>query len=111
MPRLKSGTLGVLVLALLTAGASASLGVGGNAIECERLAPLAVLAVLSAFVVALCFRILARSTTTMQRWQLAVALVLAGASLFINARFIRSYRGPCNQIEKQLHQSSALSSK
>lgn len=83
-------------------GASLWLGLGTTGVECDRLAPLTVLAALSAFVIALCFRMLTRAETVAQRWQLAITLLLAGATFFGNARFVSKYRGPCNQVERQI---------
>jgi hypothetical protein len=97
--------LSTLVLALLTAGTSAWLSKNSNVIECERLAPLGVVAILSAFVIALCFRQMSRASAGV-RWQLLIALILAGASLYADVRFVALYRRPCQQVQKQLHMQS-----
>jgi hypothetical protein len=111
MPRSRSGTLGTLVLALLTAAGSLWLGVGSGVLDCNHLAPLTVLATVSAFVMALGFRLLARASTSAQRWQLAVALLLAAGTLFGDARFVTKYRRVCNQVERQFQQTTTPAAK
>jgi hypothetical protein len=111
MAQRRSRTLATLVLALLTAGASIWLGSSIHEIECERLPSLTVVAMLSAFVLALGFRQLARTTTVMRRWQLIVALLIAGVTLFGDVRFVAKYRGPCNQLQWQIHKTTAPAEK
>jgi|ERR1700743_3623239 hypothetical protein len=105
MAQLKSGTLATLILAVLTLGLSLWLGRSSNAVECDRLAPLAVVATLSAFIIALAFRQMARAGRPAQRWQLLAALLLAAGTLFGDVHFVAKYRSPCNQVEQQLRQT------
>ena len=127
MARIKSGALGTLVIALLVAAASAWLGLRSNGVYCDQLAPLTVLATLSAFVMALCFRQLATAHTggappagfrnklaasrlrggppTRYR-QLFAALLIAAITLFGDAHFVVKYHGFCNQLQQQLHRAS-----
>jgi phosphoglycerol transferase MdoB-like AlkP superfamily enzyme len=105
MAQLRSGTLATLLLAVLALGLSLWLGRSSNAVECDRLAPLGVVATLSAFIIALAFRQLGRAGTRAKRWQLALALLLAGGTLFGDIRFVAKYRNPCNQVQQQLKQT------
>ena len=57
----------------------------GSGIECERLAPLTVLATIAAFLMAICFRQMARYKERSQRWFLVVCLLLALFSVGIFA--------------------------
>jgi hypothetical protein len=92
---------GLLGLATLVAAASLSLAwPGPGAIYCDRLAPLAVLAMLAATLIALSFRSLAARRSP----PLVLAtLLLAAISLFASARFIARYHAVCVQLERQLH--------
>ncbi len=91
-------------MALLVTGASAWLIFGSNVIDCDRLAPLTILAVLAAFIIALCFRLLARANSRAHTWLLVFALLLAAASLFENVRFVRVHRAVCRQLQQQMDQ-------
>jgi hypothetical protein len=104
MPKLRSGSLGALTIALLIAAASAWLSLNANAIFCERLPSMTILATLSAFVMALCFRLFPRAAMPMHKWMLASALIVAAGTLFADARFVIKYRGVCSQLEKQIRQ-------
>jgi hypothetical protein len=104
MPRLKSGILGALAIALLIAAASAWLGFNSSAIFCERLPSMTILATLSAFVMALCFRLFPRAITPAHKWMLASALIVAAITLFGDARFVTKYRGVCSELDKQIRQ-------
>ncbi len=92
----------LLGLATLDMAATVSLVLPtANAIYCDRLAPLAVLAALSATLIALCFRSLA---TASRRRLPGVALALAAAGLFASTRFIVHYHAACAGVMRQLHQ-------
>jgi hypothetical protein len=93
-----------LILAVLVAGASAWLALGSAGIYCDRLPSVTVCAVLAAFVIALCFRQLARAERAAQKWLLIAALALAGATLFADARFVLKYRRLCSQLQEQIRQ-------
>jgi len=71
----------------------------GAGIDCGRLAPLTVLAVLAAFLMALCFRQMAQHKERPQRWFLVMCLVIAAATLFTNFRYVRQYRGICDSLQ------------
>jgi uncharacterized membrane protein len=75
----------LLITGLLCVGvlvASAWFTRPGPGIECARLAPLTVLATIAAFLMAICFRQMARYKERSQRWFLAACLLLAAISLF-----------------------------
>lgn len=72
----------------------------GPGIDCNRLPPLIVLATISAFLMAICFRQMARHKEKSQRWFLLVCLLVAAATLFSDFRYVRQYRGPCNSFEQ-----------
>ncbi len=94
---------GSALLLLATLVAAASLGLAwsaGNAIYCDRLPPLTVLAALAAALLALGFHGLASAT---RRQLLLAALALAAMSLFVSVRFVARYRSPCAALEQQLH--------
>jgi hypothetical protein len=93
-------------MALLVAGASAWL-IGNTAeIRCDHLAPLTVLATLAAFLISVCFRQMGRYPDRRSRWVLLAWLLIAGATLFADFRFVRHYRGFCDQLQQQIRQSS-----
>ncbi len=82
---------------------------GGNAIFCDRLAPLGVAAALAAFLIAFAFRVLSRTVaapTDATRGILGCALLLAAVALFIDVRFIAHYRAPCSDLGQQLRNST-----
>jgi hypothetical protein len=103
-PRLNPA--GTLLLSALVFAVSAGLTLsGGNAIFCERLAPLGVAAAVAAFLIALGFRLLSRTAPVAPdhaRGILGCALLLAAVALFVDVRFIAHYRGPCSAMEQQL---------
>jgi hypothetical protein len=69
-------------------------------IDCNRLAPLTVLATTAAFLMAICFRQMGRHKDRLQRWFLLVCLLLAAATLFSDFRYVRQYRGICDSVEQ-----------
>jgi hypothetical protein len=73
----------------------------GPAIDCNRLAPLIVLATAAAFLMSICFRQMARHTERSQRWFLAVCLLIAAATLFSDFRYVRRYRGICDSLQQR----------
>ena len=93
----------LLITGLLCVGvlvASAWFTRPGSGIECDRLAPLTVLATIAAFLMAICFRQMARYKERSQRWFLLVCLLLAAISLFTDFRYVRRYRGICNSVQQ-----------
>ena len=102
--RLPAGAA-LLGLATLVAAASLALALPtANAVFCDRLAPLAVLAALAATLIALGFRALAAAPKG-PRSLIWAALLLAAISLFASARFIAHYHGACAQLQKQFQTS------
>ena len=97
-------TTGILCLGALVA--SAWFTRPGSGIDCNRLAPLTVLATLGAFLMAICFRQMARFTERSARWFLVVCLVMAAATLFTDFRYVRRYRGVCVEVRQMQTQSS-----
>ena len=75
----------------------------GPGIDCNRLAPLTVLATVGAFLMAICFRQMGQHKGKSQRWFLLVCLLLAAATLFTDFRYVRRYRGICDQVEQMQH--------
>jgi hypothetical protein len=69
-------------------------------IDCNRLAPLTVLATIAAFLMAICFRQMGQHKERSQRWFLLVCLLIAAATLFTDFRYVRRYRGVCDQVEQ-----------
>ncbi len=104
--RLRVNPSGTLLLTTLVFAASSWLTLsGGNAVFCERLAPLGVTAALAALLLALAFRQLSRTAGAQQdhaRGILGCALLLASVALFLDARFLAQYRAPCAAVQKQL---------
>lgn len=90
-------TTGILCLGALIASAWFTRPEAG--IDCNRLAPLTVLATLGAFLMAICFRQMARFKERSSRWFLVVCLVLAAATLFTDFRYVRRYRGVCAEVQ------------
>ena len=72
----------------------------GSGIDCNRLAPLTVLATVGAFLMAICFRQMGQHKEKSQRWFLVVCLVIAAATLFTDFRYVRRYRGICDQVQQ-----------
>lgn len=89
---------GVLCLGVFVA--SAWFTRPGPGIDCSALAPLTVLATIAAFLMAICFRQMARHKERSQRWFLAACLLLAAISLFTDFRYVRRYRGICNSVQQ-----------
>jgi len=92
-------------LALLAAGASAWLIGRTAAMHCDSLAPLTVLATLAAFLISVCFRQMGRYPDRRSRWFLFACLLVAGSTIFADFRFVRHYRGFCDELQQQLRQS------
>ena len=111
MAQIKSGTYGALAISLIVAAGSAWLVFSARGVYCDQLPSMTILATLAAFVIALCFRLIPRTSTASHRLQLGIALLIGGVTLFGNARFVTKYRGRCNQIERQIRQTSAMRSK
>jgi hypothetical protein len=71
-------------------------------IDCNRLAPLTVLATIAAFLISICFRQMATHKERSQRWFLLVCLLVAAAALFSDFRYVRRYRGICDSLSYRL---------
>lgn len=93
-------------LAVLAAGASAWMIVRPE-INCNRLAPLTVLATLAAFLISICFRQMGRFPDQRSRWILLVFLLIAAGTLFEDFRYVRHYRGFCDQLQQQMRRPAA----
>ncbi|HTW46882.1 MAG TPA: hypothetical protein VMD92_02975 [Acidobacteriaceae bacterium] len=93
----------IAALALLAAGASWWLMLRSNTIQCGELAPLTVLATLAAFLISVCFRLMGRYTDRRSRWILLVCVLFAAATIFTDFRFVRRYRGFCEDLRQQMH--------
>jgi uncharacterized membrane protein YfcA len=94
------------VLAVFTAAASVWLMRSSTAIDCNALAPLTVFATLSAFLISVCFRLMGRFPDRRSRWFLAVCLLIAAGTLFLDFRYVRRYRGFCGDLRQHMHQTS-----
>ena len=70
-------------------------------IDCNRLAPLTILATLAAFLMSICFRQMARHGERSQRWFLLVCLLIAAVTLFSDFRYVRRYREICDSVQQQ----------
>lgn len=108
MRRFPRAILATGFLALLAAGASAWLIAksSGAEVHCDSLAPLTVLATLAAFLISVCFRQMGRYPDRRSRWVLLACVLVAGAALFADFRFVRRYRGFCDAIQQQIRQSN-----
>ena len=73
----------------------------GPAIDCNTLPPLTILATLAAFIMAICFRQMARHPDRSHRWFLVIWLVIAAATLFADFRYVRRYRDVCDSLQQQ----------
>ena len=91
-------TTGILCVGALAA--SAWFTRPGSGVDCNRLAPLTVLATLGAFLMAICFRQMARFKERSARWFLAACLVMAAVALFTDFRYVRRYRGLCDEVQQ-----------
>jgi hypothetical protein len=69
-------------------------------VDCNVLAPLTVLATIAAFLMSICFRQMGTHKERKERWFLAICLLLAAATLFTDFRYVRRYRGFCDQIQQ-----------
>lgn len=97
----------LVTAAIAVAAAAASWWLMGrsSAMQCDSLAPLTVLATLAAFLISICFRQMGRYPDRRSRWFLAACLLLAAATLFTDFRFVRRYRGFCDDLRQQIRQS------
>ena len=93
------------ILALVTAGASAWFMRGSASVQCDSLAPLTVLATLAAFLISIGFRQMSRFPDRRSRWILFVCILVAGATLFADFRYVRRYRDFCDQLQQQIRPS------
>jgi hypothetical protein len=92
--------------ALATAAAGASWWlVARSPVQCDTLAPLTVLATLAAFLISVGFRQMGRYATRRSRWFLGACLLLSAATIFTDFRFVRRYRGFCDDSGHQTHQA------
>ena len=107
MPSIRSRSLVTLLLSVSLAGASVWLAVSGSGIYCDRLPSLTICATLAAFIIALCFRQLARVASRTHAWILSISLMIAAATLFADARYVLKYRGFCSQMQEQIRQMTA----
>ncbi|MBT9329919.1 hypothetical protein [Paracidobacterium acidisoli] len=73
-------------------------------VDCTRLAPLTILATLAAFLISICFRQMNKFKASRQRWFLFACILVAGATLFADFRFVRRYRDLCDQMQQQIRQ-------
>jgi uncharacterized membrane protein YfcA len=92
------------ILCVLAISASAWYTRPGGGIDCNHLAPLTVLATISAFLISICIRQMAKYPERAQRWFLAACLLLAAAALFTDFRYVRRYRGICDSLPP-MHQT------
>ena len=76
-----------------------------SGIDCNELAPLTVLATLAAFLISVCFRLMGRYTDRRSRWFLLACILIAAATIFTNFRYVRHYRGFCEDLRQQMHQT------
>jgi hypothetical protein len=91
-------------LAVLSAAASGWLMLRSTTVQCDSLAPLTVLATLAAFLISVCFRQIGRYADRRSRWLLVLCLLIAAATLFTDFRYVRRYRGFCEDLRQQMHQ-------
>jgi hypothetical protein len=92
------------MLALGVAGASAWYMKPSAGIDCNKLAPLTVLATVAAFLISICFRLMARHKEKSQRWFLVFCMLIAAATLFSDFRYVRRYRDVCDSLGTQMRQ-------
>jgi uncharacterized membrane protein len=107
MAQFKSRILVPLIPSVLVAAASAWLALGSTGIYCDRLPSMTVCATLAAFAIALSFRQMAKAASKLDKLLLITALVIAGATLFADVRFVLKYRSLCSQLQEQIHQMQA----
>jgi len=89
---------GILCLGVFLA--SAWFARPGGGIDCNRLAPLTVLATIAAFLMSICFRQMGQHKERAQRVFLLVCLLVAAVTLFSDFRYVRRYRGICDQVQR-----------
>lgn len=92
---------GLLILCAFLA--SAWFARPASLIDCNRLAPLVVLATIAAFLMAICFRQMSTHKDRPQRWFLLVCLLIAAATLFTDFRYVNRYRGICVEVQQMQH--------
>jgi hypothetical protein len=107
MAQFKPRSLVSLIPAVLVAAASAWLAQGSAGIYCDRLPSLTVCATLAAFAIALAFRQTPKAADILHKSLLAAAVVIAGITLFADARFVLKYRGLCSELQNQMRQMQA----
>ena len=90
------------VLVLLTAAGSVWFIGRSRGVDCASMAPLTVMATLAAFIISLCFRQMSRFPGRASRWFLVACLLVAAATLFTDFRYVRRYRGFCQQLQQQM---------
>jgi hypothetical protein len=109
MAQFKSRFLVPLIPSVLVAAASAWLAVDSAGIYCDRLPSMTVCATLAAFAIALAFRQMPKASGKQDKWLLTAAIVIAGLTLFADARFVLKYRSLCSQLQEQIRQMQAPS--
>jgi uncharacterized membrane protein YoaK (UPF0700 family) len=92
-------------IAVFCAGASAWL-THEAVLHCDSLAPLTVLATVSAFLISICFRQMGRFPDKRSRWTLLIFMLVAAGTLFTDFRYVRKYREFCDQLQQQMRQGS-----
>jgi hypothetical protein len=102
-PRFPFRLLSVSVMVIGVAGASVWYMKPAAGIDCNKLAPLTVLATVAAFLISICFRLMARHKEKSQRWFLFVFVLIAAATLFSDFRYVRRYRDVCDSVGSQMH--------
>ncbi len=102
--RFPSRILVTAFLVCLVAGASWWFMARASGIQCDSLAPLTVLATLAAFLISVCFRQMGRYRARSARWFLFGCILLAAATLFTDFRYVRRYRGSCDQPRQPMQQ-------
>jgi len=107
MTPIKSRSYSALILSVLIAAASAWLALGAEGIYCDRLPSVTVCAMLAAFAIALCFKLVPKASGNLHKWLLAASIFVAAATLFADARFVLKYRGICSQLQEQIRQMHA----
>lgn len=92
-------------ISVVAAVCSASLIGGSSAIYCNSLPELTVLATLAAFLISVYIRQMGRYSDRRSRWILFFCLLIAAGTLFADFRFVRRYRGFCQELRQQLPQA------
>ena len=97
----------IVALALMVlgvAGASDWLMLSSHGVDCNRLSPLTILATVAAFLISICVRQMGRFKESRTRWFLLVCILVAGATLFSDFRYVRRNRELCDQVQQQMRQ-------